>query len=356
MIIAIAGAGGGGLSAAVELGLAGHEVRLWNRSANALAALGDGIAYEGVFGAGRMSIALVTADLAEAARGADALLVCVPTIAHAGLAQTMIAERVAPIPLVLNPGHTGGALEVAETFARAGVPPPPIAEFSTLTYVARKPAPDRVSITGRAGAVWAAALPGGGDALYIACALYPAAQPARDVLATALANVNMVLHPPGAILGASWVEATGGDFTFYVDGLTDGVARAIEALDRERRAVAAAFGHALPSLFDEMQAIGTIEATAPPEAELAAAIRGGTANARIMAPDDFAHRYYHEDIFYGLLPFLEFARIAEVSVPTAHALFTLGRLVTGATEVGRTAAAMGIAGLDSSALMAKVTP
>ena len=68
--------------------------------------------------------------------------------------------------------------------------------------------------------------------------LYPAAIPEGDVLATSLANVNLVLHTPGAILSAAWVEATGGDFRFYVDAMTPGVVRVIEALDRERRAVA----------------------------------------------------------------------------------------------------------------------
>ena len=68
----------------------------------------------------------------------------------------------------------------------------------------------------------------------------------------------MVLHCPGAVLGAAWVEAKRGDFTFYVEGMTAGVARVMAKLDAERQAVAAAFGHALHSLVEEMQAIGTV--------------------------------------------------------------------------------------------------
>ena len=66
---------------------------------------------------------------------------------------------------------------------------------------------------------------------------------ARDVLACDLANVNMVLHAPGALLGAAWVEATRGDFTFYVQGMTPASRAYAVALDEERRAVARAFGH-----------------------------------------------------------------------------------------------------------------
>ena len=53
-------------------------------------------------------------------------------------------------PVVLNPGHTGGALEFAETFSRSGRAAPPVVEFSTLTYVARKYRPDGVTVSGRA--------------------------------------------------------------------------------------------------------------------------------------------------------------------------------------------------------------
>jgi opine dehydrogenase len=357
MRIAVLGAGGGGASAVVELGLAGYDIRLWNRSADGLAGFvaAGGVCYKGVFGDGMMPVAMTT-DIAVAAHGADVLLVCLPTTAHAGLADILIAAEIHDIPIVLNPGHTGGAMAVAQIFATADVAPPPIAEMSTLTYVARRPQPGLVDISGMAKSVIIAALPGGEAALAAGQALYPAARRAQSVIASSLANVNMVLHPPGAILGASWVEASGGDFTFYVEGMTDGVARVIAALDAERLAVAAAFGIALPTLFDEMQAIGTIEAGARREDGLAAAIRGGVANARIKAPDSLAHRYFREDLWFGLQPFLAFAGVAQMPVPTAAALFALGRTLVGdpAMEPGRTAAAMGFAGLNKDQLLAKI--
>src|SRR5213076_1601990 len=116
------------------------------------------------------------------------------------------------------------------------------------------------------------ALPDGNAAADVALALYPSARIAQDVLACDLANVNMVLHSPGAVLGAAWVEATQGDFTFYGQGMTAGVARVMRALDGERRAVARAFGHDLPSLIEEMQAIGTVEASIRDRDDLVSAI------------------------------------------------------------------------------------
>ena len=256
---------------------------------------------------------------------------------------------------MLNPGHTGGALEFEQAFREVAGYAPPIAEFSTLTYVARKYQPQRVTVSGRAKRVRGAALPGADAALALARTLFDNVTPVDDVLASGLSNVNMVLHPPGAVLAASWVEARRGDFTFYVDAMTPGVTRVMHALDEERRSVASAFGHALPSLVAEMKAIGTVEESAD-EHDLMAAISGGEANRRIKAPDSLSHRYYLEDFGYGLVPFLVFAGIASVPTPVAQSLLHLGSALTGIDfrANGRTAERMQISGLTPKQLMAWV--
>lgn len=361
MKIAILGAGAGGFSAAVELSAAGHHVRLWNRSSAALEPVrsAGGIAYSGQFGEGFTPLQVITSDLPEVARGADALMVCLPTFALGSLAAALAEAGIESVPVILNPGHTGGALEFAHVFRSRGRAAPPTVELSTLTYVARKPNPGAVVTTGRAKSVRGAALPGGGAALDAAHELYPTSiSPAENVLATSLSNVNLVLHPPGAVLGAAWIESTKGDFTFYVEGLTEGVARVMERLDGERRAVAMALGQQLPSLFEEMRDIGTIESHSEERAGLAAAIRGGAANRRIRGPDSLQHRYFREDFWYGLKPFLCFAEIAGVDVPIASALWKLGETLVGPDAPdggGRAAAQMGIAGMSRSELVRSVT-
>jgi len=358
MIVAVLGAGNGGAAALAGLVQQGFKARLWNRSDETLRPFrqAGGVRYKGVLGEGLAAPEMMTADLAAAIDGADIVLSCLPTLAHGRIAEALAGLGANSAPVVLNPGHTGGALEFAAAFSRNGMAPPPVAEFSTLTHVARKSEPDTVSITGAAKQVRVAALPGGEAALEAARALYPAARAAADVLATGLANVNMVLHPPGAILGAAWVESSRGDFTFYVQGLPDGVGRIMSALDGERLAVARRYGHDLPDLFAEMQSIGTIESGADPSAGLAAAIRGGEANSRIKAPDSLAHRYYREDFWYGIKPFLDLARIAGENVPVAASLMKLAEILAGmpAAPEGRSAAAMGIDGLSKDELLERV--
>jgi len=359
MKVAVLGSGAGGAASVAELVLAGHDVHFWGRSPKTLQPHIDlgGVAYDGKLGEGVARPALITTDLKAAIDGVDIAVVVLPTFSHSDLARALAkAGWPSGKPVLLNPGHTGGALEFAETFRRSGLAVPPVVEFSTLTYVARKYRADGVTISGRAKELKAAALKGGKEVLEIAADLYPGVKPVADVLASDLSNVNMILHPPGAVLGAAWVEATGGDFTFYVDAMTPGVTRVMKQLDDERRAVARAFGHDLPNLIEEMKLLGTVEADVTDVDDFRSAIAGGEANRKIKGPDSLEYRYYKEDFGHGLLPFLELAKIAEVDTPVAHSLYSLAQIAVGADyrSGGRTAAAMGIAGMTRDQLLEKV--
>ena len=354
--VAILGSGAGGLSTATELTLNGFSCALWNRSAAAISDIieSGNFSFQGVLGKGLITPVLVTQDLVEVLAGADVALVSLPSQAHAGMAAGLAGTGWTR-PVILNPGHTGGALEFRAVYEKLGKPLPPIAEFSTLTYVARKPKPSTVNITGRAKSVRLATLPGGSAAAGLAKDLYPGISHVQDVLYSSLSNVNLVLHPPGAVLGSSWVEATGGRFTFYREGLSDGVARVMLRLDEERRAVGMAFGHELPVLVEEMARIGTVEERDAGKS-FREAISGGEANATILAPDSLGHRYYQEDFGYGLLPLTELAKCAGVSVPTASALLEIGNCLLGEELIarGRTAEALGIRGLDRDGVLSIV--
>lgn len=359
MRIAVLGGGAGGAAATAELTMSGHIVSYWARSPSTLEPFvkRGGIGYSGVLGEAEVRPKVMTSHLQTAIADVDAAVVALPTFSHASIASAL-AEAGWPSDrlVILNPGHTGGALEFAAAFSASGRDAPPVVEFSTLTYVARKLTADEVTITGRAKQVRAAVLKGDAAHLEIASTLFPGAAPVADVLASGLCNVNMVLHAPGAILGLAWVEATSGNFTFYVDAMTDGVVRVMKDLDAERIAVARAFGHRLPNLIEEMKAIGTVEADVTDVSDYRAAVSGGVANRRIMAPDSLGHRYYREDFGHGLLPFRELARIAGVPVPTADALYHLAVISVGADyrQGGRTAEAMGITGLTREELKRRV--
>jgi opine dehydrogenase len=352
--IAVLGGGAGGQSAAVELTSAGHVVNLWNRRESTIKPVIDSgtIRFTGVLGEGEIAPKLVTTDLAQAISDAEIIVVVLPSVAHGRLFEDLARLGVQQ-PVILNPGHTGGALHARQIWSRLGQWLPPLVEFSTLTYVARVSDDNVVRTTGRARMVKAAQLPGGRTALDAAFELFPGAQEVENVLASSLSNVNLVLHPPGAILGLSWAEHSGGGFTFYVDGVTAGVGRVIEALDSERLSVAKAFGVDVVPLLDEMLALGTAD---PQAVDLASAIRGGEANKTIGAPDSLNHRYYREDFPFGVLPFISLAALAGVDVPVAKSLMTLATTAAGPAllEGGLGAEALGLTSATTETLKASI--
>lgn len=367
--IVVMGGGAGGMAATVDLTLRAFDVVWWRRTVPDRPSTGFRLAYRGVFGDGVMPVTC-TDDLPSAMAGASGILVCLPSTAHRHIAG-LLTEARCKIPVVLAPGHLGGALEVAKVMGDAGLEQiPPLAECSTLPYTVRAfPASaDRgeggeggwqwvVNITGAAARILAGCLGGGEQALELADELYPGVIRQPDVLAVGLAEVNMVLHPPGAVLGAAWVEATEGDFRFYVEGMTSGVASVMARLDEERLAVASAFGYRLWSLMEEMSAIGTVDPGADLE-NIQEAISTGSANARIMAPDSLGHRYYTEDFGYGLLPLVELAKVAGVETPVASALLALAA-AAGLEEAiagGRTLDRLGLDGLTVEQIISSIRP
>jgi opine dehydrogenase len=359
--VAVLGAGAGGLSAAVELTAAGHQIRLWNRREATLAPFRDagGVLASGVLGDGFTALPVLTTSLAEALGGADVAVVCLPALAHRELADDL-ASLGCRIPLILNPGHTLGAVHVASRFARQRIARPPIAELSTLTYVARVGHGPTVRITATARRVRAAALGIDRGALEFATDLWPSCQIERDVFATGLANVNLVLHPPAAVLAMAWVEATHGQFAYYADATTPAVAAVMATLDSERLSLAETFGHHLDPLAEEMLAIGTVDVVPDVgsiEQRLQVAVSTGRANAAIMAPSSLEHRYYREDFAFGVVPLLELARVAGTHAPVAEALLRLvDCAMHGApTQDGLTLNSLGLDAGDADELVDLVT-
>src|SRR2546423_12110009 len=111
MRVTVIGAGAGGAAAVAELVQSGHEVALWNRSPETLAPFQviGGVEYEGVLGEGLARPRVMTNDMAAALEGSDAVVCTLPTFSHAAVALALAEANVrSDLPVVLNPGHTGG--------------------------------------------------------------------------------------------------------------------------------------------------------------------------------------------------------------------------------------------------------
>lgn len=351
--LAVLGAGNGGLALAAQLTLRGHNVRLWNRSSSPIDALTDrgGVELRGALGDACVELARATTDLSDALGGADAIVVVLPATAHGPVAAALAETMTADVAVVLNPGHMCGSLHVRRVFEASGRPPPPIAELGTLAHVCRSPEAGVVDIYLETQQVPVAAVPHDDEILKLALDLFPGTRAASSPLEVWFHDVNLVLHPPGMILGASRIER-GGAFKFYDEGITPAVAAVMERLDGERRTVASAFGLDLPDLATTMAGFGTVE---HPSAGLREAIRSGEANRLIDAPSSLDHRYLHEDVGFGLVPLTALAASAAIPNPVARSLTAIAETITGRSysDEGLNAERLGIAGLDANAVAAR---
>jgi opine dehydrogenase len=330
--VAVIGAGNVGCALAADLALRGVGVRLFNRSPGRLAAIADagGISVTGQI-EGFAALSLVTGSLEQAVEGAGVVAVTVPTASLPAYAAAL-AEATTDKQLIwLNPGHSGGALYLAAELARAGRGKRAICQLTTASHISRLtgPAAVRVFLRSRASV---AALPA---SRLQAChrrlvALLPGQFGQADsVLEADLANLNPILHPPGMVCNAGWIEATAGKFGFYAEGGGPAVARVMDAIDAERLALARALGVRAVPFAELFRQLGFTAGGQGRAGGAYHAIQHSELIRPIQSPPRLDHRYLHEDVGWGLVPWMHLAAAAGRPVPTLTALTHLAGTING---------------------------
>lgn len=348
--VAVVGAGNVGCALAADLTLRGHDVRVCNRSLARLEPIREagGLTVSGAVD-GFAPLTVLTDSLEEAIRGADVVAVTVPTPALPYYAQAL-AERITDSQLIwLDPGHSGGALFLAGEMQRStGRRGRRICQLSTSSHGARMQGPAAVRVFGLPRASLAAFPASHLDDCYGQVdALLPGRfTKAGSVLEVDLLNMNAVMHPPQMVCNAGWIEATKGDFPIYREGTGPAIARVIEALDSERIALADRLSVSTISFVEFFAQAGYTTAEAAASGSVFRALQAGEAIRSVKAPATLDHRYLHEDVGWGLVPWIHLARLAGVPAPTMEALATLAGVLNGVdyTVTGLTLERMGLLG------------
>jgi len=343
----VVGAGHGGLAMAGHLGILGHPVTLYNRTAANL----DGVRWHGgikVGGAvtGFGPVRLATSRMAEALEGADVIMVVTPATAHRGLAREMAPHLEDGQLVVLNPGRTGGALELKKVFDDAGVGASVVvAETQTFLYASRAVSRWEAQVFRIKNAVPFATLPSYliPDALGVLTGAFPQFVAGSNVLATSMENIGAVFHPALTIMNAGWIEATGGDFDYYLQGITPSIARLLERIDVERLAVASAVGVRSMSAREWLYL-----SYDSPGRDLHEAIHATGSYRGIKAPPGIAHRYIWEDVPMSLVPLASIGGMLGVATPAIRMIIDLASILhsTDYWASGRTVESLGIAGMS----------
>lgn len=350
----VVGAGHGGKAMAAHLALLGFSVTLFNRTPEHIEAICQmgGIhldsSEDGPRGFGRL--ALVTSDMDAALKDADMIMVVVPSSAHGDIARLVSPHLHDGQIVVLHPGRTCGAIEFAKVLrdqgCRADVT---VAETETFIYASRSDGPAQARIFRIKEAVPLAALPANRtqDVLKMIRQAYPEFIDGGNVLQTGLNNMGAIFHPALTLLNSGWIEATHGDYQFYIDGVTPSVARVLEELDRERVTVAASLGLRARTAMEWLKL--AYDTTGD---DLREAIHNQPGYYGIKAPPTLNHRYIFEDVPMSLVPIASLGQRYGVSVPGMDAIIRMACIIhrTDYWRRGRTIDKLGINNLSVSEL------
>jgi opine dehydrogenase len=151
--------------------------------------------------------------------------------------------------------------------------------------------------------------------------------------------MGAIFHPTLTLLNAGRIESTGGEFQFYIDGVTSSVARVLEALDRERVTVAASLGIRARTGMEWLRMAYDVTGE-----NLHEAIHNQPGYRGIKAPSTLNHRYITEDVPMSLVPIAALGQRYGVRVQAMDSVIRLACIVhrTDYWRRGRTLDRLGI--------------
>jgi opine dehydrogenase len=350
----VIGAGHGGKAMAAHLALMDFPTTLYNRTPEHICAIKElgGIDLDsgdnGPRGFGRL--AGVTSNMAEALANAEMIMVVVPSSAHADIARAAAPYLKDGQIVILHPGRTCGSIEFAKVLRDHGCTADvTIAEAETFIYASRSDGPAQARIFRIKEAVPLAALPATRTRLVLdkIHEAYPQYIDGGNVLMTGLNNMGAIFHPTLTLLNAGWIEATHGDYQFYIDGVTPSVAKVLEALDRERVTVASSLGIRARTALDWLKL--AYDSTGE---DLYEAIQNQQGYYGIKAPATLKHRYIFEDVPMSLVPIASLGQRYGVSVRGMDSIIRLACIIhrTDYWRRGRTIEKLGIDNLSINEL------
>lgn len=351
--ITVIGAGHGGKSMAADMAARGFQVTLYNRTLDHIEVIQMRGGIHLKTEEGREVFAplhLVTSDPEQAVAQADLIMVVVPASGHRDVGLAFAPYIQDHQVILLNPGRTGGAFEFKRALDEGGCGCHPIiCEAETFLFAARSQGPAQAQIFRTKFSVPVAAFPAirTQEALAWIQAVYPQFIPAKNVLYTSMNNMGAIFHPALTLLNAGWIEATQGDFEFYMDGVTPSTAKVLSALDRERVTVAAAIGVRAQTAEEWLDR--AYDATG---ADLCEAMHANPGYKGINAPNRLQHRYIFEDIPCSLVPMALIGQQYGVETVTISAMVRLANIIHGVDywRRGRTLERLGIRGISVSEL------
>ncbi|MCK9217642.1 MAG: NAD/NADP octopine/nopaline dehydrogenase family protein [Firmicutes bacterium] len=343
---AVIGGGNGGKGIAAYLANMGHKVNLYNRTFDKIRKIKElgFIEIEGTI-SGRGYMDRVTDKIEEAINDVDIIMIATTANAH-----KYIAREIAPYVtdkqyIVLNPGRTGGALEMLKIIKSINsFRCPCIVEAQTLLFACRAIGEDKINILKKKNHVKVAAMPAIRTKEFINKIhhIIPEFVDGGSVLDTSFNNIGAILHPIPTILNCGRIEDTKGDFLHYIEGITPSVGKIIGEADNERIRIAEMLGVRPMPLIEWLgytyDAYGTT---------VCDALHMVTAYMGIKAPGTLDTRYISEDVPQSLVPIADMGQYLGVETPVINSIIHLSSIIHSVdyARTGRKISDMGLDGL-----------
>lgn len=344
--IAIIGAGNGGQAFAAWLSLKGFETRIFDVVPETVDELNSkgGIYLEGnsdVTGFGKIQFA--STDMGKVMKDCELVMVVLPSIYHKSISTEMAKHLVDGQYVLLNPNASLGAVEFKKTLddccCAAKIL---LGAAATLLFACRAVEPGRVVVSGQKETLTATAFPScNNNTLQEKIGdIFPAYRFNADIIRVSLDNLNAFVHPAPTLLNTGRIES-GIDFEYYLD-FTPSQGKFVEALDKERCAIAAAYGIKIPTIVEEY--LEQYETKGNSVYEVMINCKGYHG---IKGQKTLRTRYLLEDIPYSLEAIRAMAAIAGIPTPCCDAVVTIARAILGdELAEGRTAKNLGIEGMS----------
>ncbi len=342
--ICIVGAGNGGSAIAGDMTLAGHNCRLFEfpeyaKNIQPVIEKG-GIDVTGIARTGFAKLKMATSKISEAIEGADVIMVATQALSHERFAVEAAPYLNSGQTVILWPG-SGGTLVVRKKWDELGMKKDVVlAEGVTFPYCCRcLKGPGTVNIHRVDGPrMLLAALPACNTSKAIEAlegTYADMVQPAKSILEPALYNVNIIVHPVGALLNMGRIEYCKGEFYMYKEGITPSVKKVVNKMDSERSALFSKLGYK-PYTYDEVFTDCfnmTVEEFARTSSK---------------GPFNMKDRYVTEDIPMGATLSLSLGQKAGVKMPTYEAMIHLASVANDIDyfSIGRNLNNLGLADME----------
>lgn len=342
---AIIGGGNGGQTMAGHLALLNQKVRLYKRSKTGVDKINKTkniILHHSIEGIGHIEFA--TDNIREAVDGADVIMIILPSTVHEQIAKEMIPHLCDGQVVLIHPEESCGAIQFRKIMKDLGCSKDiVVGATSTLLYSTRIINDGEVYVHGTKGTVPMAALPAtDNDRLKKAiCDVLPMFVLYNNVLEISIDNLNALMHSGPILLNTSRIEANPFiPYQYYIEGITPSIALFIEAMDKERIAVAKELGIDQRCLRDEyidMYKYGTKDMS------LYEIVSSNPGYKDLMISDTIHNRYVIEDIPFSLVPLCALGDLVGVDTPCMDAVCTIGKAILGDELVeGRTLNNLGL--------------